>query len=103
VNKAEEILGIIFPSNEETTLPLNPGKEPLHKPTPFIAAQTAAILGFAFLPVRAVGRDHLDTVLPEFLVELVTVIRAVAYQVLGRGFYHVEVKTELHQSDLMVN
>lgn len=102
LNKAEEILGIIFPSNKETTLPLNPGKEPLNKPTPFIAAQTAAILGFAFLAVRAVWGDHLDAVFAEFLVELVTVIGTVAYQVLGLRFDHVEVKTELHESDLMV-
>ena len=48
-----------------------------------------------------VGRSS-DAVFAEFLVELVTVIGTVVYQVLGLRFDHVEVKTELHESDLMV-
>src|SRR5262249_60252360 len=36
--EAEEVLGVVFPTDEDATLPLNPSKEALHEPASHIAA-----------------------------------------------------------------
>ena len=36
--KAEEVLGVVFPTDEDAALPLNPSKEALHEPASHIAA-----------------------------------------------------------------
>src|SRR6516162_905923 len=36
--EAEEVLGVVFPTDEDATLPLNPGKEALHEPASHIPA-----------------------------------------------------------------
>jgi hypothetical protein len=36
--EAEEILGVVFPTDEDAALPLNPSKEALHEPASHIAA-----------------------------------------------------------------
>jgi len=36
--EAEEVLGIVFPTDEDAALPLNPSKEALHEPASHIAA-----------------------------------------------------------------
>lgn len=38
LHEAKEVLGIVLPANQEPTLPLNPGKETLDKPSPLIAS-----------------------------------------------------------------
>ncbi len=101
LHKAQEVGGVVFPANQQPPLPLQPGKEPFDEPAAVIAPQVAAILGLecAGGPMR---RDHIHTVLLEVIIELIAGIRAIADQVLGLGFQHVEVKTELHQGDLMM-
>ena len=36
--EAEEVLGVVFPTDEDATLPLNPSKEALHEPASHIPA-----------------------------------------------------------------
>ena len=36
--EAEEVVGVVFPTDEDAALPLNPSKEALHEPTSHIAA-----------------------------------------------------------------
>src|SRR5262249_60355620 len=36
--EAEEVLGVVFPTDEDAALPLNPSKEALHEPASHIAA-----------------------------------------------------------------
>ena len=38
LNEAEEVLGVVFPTDEDAALPLNPSKEALHEPASHIAA-----------------------------------------------------------------
>ena len=83
-------------------MPLNPGKEPFHQPAPFITTQASAILCLGFYPIPALGCDHLNTVLAQFVIQLVAVIRAITNRVLGLCLDHVEVEAQLYQSDLMV-
>src|SRR6516164_5015923 len=47
-------------------------------------------------------RDHLDAVSPELLVQRIAVIGTIADQVLRLGLDHVEVKAQLHQTDLAI-
>src|SRR5262249_39721775 len=42
--EAEEVLGVVFPTDEDAALPLNPSKEALHEPASHIAAQPSPIL-----------------------------------------------------------
>ena len=48
------------------------------------------------------GGDQINPVLLEVIIQPVTVIRAIADEVLRLGLQHVEVETELHQRDLMM-
>src|SRR5262245_48510402 len=36
--EAEEVLGVVFPTDDDAALPLNPSKEALHEPASHIAA-----------------------------------------------------------------
>jgi hypothetical protein len=38
LDKAEEIVGVILPANEDPALPLNPSEEALNEPAPHVAA-----------------------------------------------------------------
>jgi hypothetical protein len=38
LDKAEEIVGVVLPSNEDPALPLNPGEEALDEPASHVAA-----------------------------------------------------------------
>ena len=40
LNKAQEVLGVVLPANEDPALPLNPGEEALDKPAAHVAAYT---------------------------------------------------------------
>src|SRR5882757_3341216 len=56
LHETEKVGRVVFPSNQEPTLPLNPRKEALDDPAPLIPTQSAAVLGFVFL-VGAVRRN----------------------------------------------
>ena len=38
LDKAEEVLGVVLPADEDATLPLYPGEEPLDEPASHVAA-----------------------------------------------------------------
>src|SRR5438132_6202176 len=61
--EAEEVLGVVFPTDEDAALPLNPSKEALHEPASHIAAWPSSILRGRLASVAAMRRDHLDAVL----------------------------------------
>jgi hypothetical protein len=82
LHEGEKILSVIFPSNQEPALPLSPGKEAFHQPAPLVSKQSKVILSLGFSPVSSMRRDHFNTVLPEFIIQLVTVIRPVTDQIL---------------------
>ena len=63
LNEAKEVLWMIFPSDEDPALPLDPGKEAFDQPAPQEASQAASVLRRRFRSVRAVRRDHLDAIL----------------------------------------
>ena len=48
----EKIGGVVLPANEETSFPLQPGKEAFDEPAAFVPPEVAAILGLEF-PSRA--------------------------------------------------
>src|SRR5215472_187658 len=56
--EAEEVLGVVFPTDEDAALPLNPSKEALHEPASHIAAQPSPILRGRLASVAAMRRDR---------------------------------------------
>ena len=77
VDEALEVLGISLPAGDESAEVVEPSKESFDLPTTDIATQRATILG-SLLPVRSIGRDHLDaTLFPEAAIQTVTVVRLV--------------------------
>lgn len=92
---------IIFLPNQEAPLPLQPGKEALDEPTTLIASQLTAILSLQ-LPRGPMRGDHVDAVPLEIVIDPLTVIRAITTEMLGLGFEHGEIETELDQRDLMM-
>ena len=78
LDKAKEVFDVIFPSSDEATEGMHPGKEPFNLPSSSISAQRTAVLclAFSFAPV---GCDHLDAVFAgELLVEWVRVVGLVS-------------------------
>src|SRR5579872_2744891 len=45
LNKAQKVLWVVFPANEETALPLYPCEEALDEPTSLVSSQPPSILG----------------------------------------------------------
>jgi hypothetical protein len=68
LNKAQEVLGMILPSDEDAALPLNPGKEAFDEPAPHVAAEPPPILGGRLAAVGAVRRNHFDAASSQLLV-----------------------------------
>src|SRR5262249_7468307 len=90
--EAEEVPGVVFPTDEDAALPLNPSKEALHEPASHIAAQPSPILRGRLASVAAMRRDHLDAVLAQLLIEWIAIVGAIANQILRLGLDHVEVE-----------
>ena len=61
MDEAEEVFDVVFPSCNESSEVVHPGKEPLNLPSFAIAAQLASILGSVFSST-SVRRDQLDAV-----------------------------------------
>src|SRR5262249_48705109 len=93
LDKAEEILGVVLPANEDPALPLNPGEEALDEPASHVAALPSPILRGRFASVAPMRRDDLDAVLSQLRIQRIAVICAIADQVFRLGFDHVEVET----------
>jgi hypothetical protein len=73
-NSGAVVPDVIFPSGDESTEVMHPGKEPLDVPSPAIAAQLASILSSAFA-ATPIGRDQLDAVFAlELAIERVQVV-----------------------------
>ena len=87
---------MILPTNQDPTLPLNPGKEALDDPSPLVTTQSAPILG-GRLSVGTMRRNHLNALVAHGLVERIAVVRVVADQVLRLCFDHVKVEAQLYE------
>lgn len=78
---AEEVFHVPFPTSHESPRVVEPGKEPLHNPAAFGAAQRATILGRRPDPAVAVRRDQFNVpVGPQLRVQGVAVVGAIADQ-----------------------
>ncbi len=86
LDKAEEVLGVVLPADEDATLPLYPSEETLDEPPSHITAQAPPILSGRLGSVGPVRRDHFDAVLSQLLIQRIAVIGAIADQILRLGF-----------------
>ena len=79
LEQAEEIADVVFPASDQPARVVEPGKEAFDFPAATIAAEGPTVLGGT--AARAIGRDHLDTVLvAELRIEQVAVVAAIANQ-----------------------
>jgi hypothetical protein len=78
-------------------LPLKPRKEALNNPASFVATQAPSILGLPPRAVRFMRGNHLDAFFSKLRVEGITVVRAIADQILWRRLDHAEIETQLHE------
>ena len=92
LDEAEEILGVILPSDEDPALPLNPCEETFDHPSPCVSPQPAPILRGGLAALGSVRRDHLDATLTQFLIQRIAVVGAISDQIFGLGFDHVEIE-----------
>jgi len=85
--KAEKILWVILPSNEDPTLPLNPRQdsceEPFDRPSPCVSQQSAFVLRSRLAAIASVRSDHLDAVLTQLLIQRFAVVGAISNQIFG--------------------
>lgn len=85
MNEAEVVAQVAFIPDQDAAVVLQPGKEPLHFPAAFVAAQLATILGLGLGAVAAVRSDQFNLALiAQALVEWVGVIGLVTDEPLGR-------------------
>src|SRR5207247_1093616 len=68
LDKAEEVLGVVLPADEDATLPLYPSEKTLDEPPSHITAQAPPILSGRLGSVGPVRRDHFDAVLSQLLI-----------------------------------
>src|SRR5215467_12970711 len=92
LDKAEEVLWVILPPDEDATLPLNPCEEALHHPAPCVSPQPASIFGGRPAAIGAVRRDHLDAVSTQFQIQRIAVVGAISDQIFGPCFDHIEIE-----------
>ena len=102
LNESEEVLGVVFPTDEETALPLDPGEEALDEPAPRVTAEPSSILRERLSAIGAMRCNHLDALSSQLLVQRVAVVGAVTDQILRLGFDHVEVEAQLHPADFVM-
>jgi hypothetical protein len=90
MNKAEIILIKVVKPRADAAEVLQPRKQPLHLPPSLISPEHAPVLRRRFDSVRFVRRNHLDALLPKFLIQRVAVIRSITYESLrplvGKNF-----------------
>ncbi len=101
LHKPEEVCGVILPANEQSALPLEPGEEAFHEPAPFVSREVEAVLCLQF-PGRAMGRNHIHTILFEIVIEAIAIIGTVPNEMLRLGLQYIEFQTELDQRDFMM-
>src|SRR4029077_6172386 len=90
--KAEEVLGVVLPADEDATLPLYPSEEPLDEPSPRVTALPSPILRGRLAAIGTMRRDHLNAVVSQLLIQRIAVMGVIADQILRLGFDHVEVE-----------
>ena len=67
--------GGLLPADTESAVVLQPTNGAFHRPSPFVSAQLAPLLGFVLgLPVGAVRSDHLHALLGQGFIQSVRVI-----------------------------
>src|SRR3990172_1579712 len=85
MEETEEVLGMVFMTDEQAAVPAKPGEKALDSPAALVAPQGPSVLGWGAFAVVLVGRDHLDSpFLFEPLVEAVAVVGFVSDHPLGQ-------------------
>src|ERR1700675_678967 len=81
LNHPEEILWVVLPASDDTTIIMEPSKQSLDFPTTTVPAQSAAVLGDGPTPVPAVRRDQFHPeMLADALIQRIAVVGFVADQ-----------------------
>ena len=96
MDEAKKILRIPFPTYDHATLPLQPGKESLNKPTARIATQSTAVLSLGLASIRAMRSDHFDSFLLQLLIQRLAIVGFISNQIFRFGFDQVKVKRQLY-------
>lgn len=101
MDEAKVVVIVIFIAHQNPAEVLQPRKQPLNFPSPFISAQFAPVLRLRFHAIRFMRRDQLDTYFCQLLIQWVTVIRFVANQSFGLIIDKALDKSFSHKGDLM--
>ena len=75
-DEAEEVVGVIFPADEDATLPLYPGEKALDEPASYRLSRRRSC--GRLTAAGTVRRDHLDAVVSQLLIQRIAVIGAIA-------------------------
>jgi hypothetical protein len=101
MEKAEEVLGVVFPSVDDPAVVLEPGEQALDLPAAFVAAQRPPVPGLASAR-RQMRRDELDSaLLAKPRVEAVAVVGPISNQTVRCMLEEVVVEGLLDEGDFM--
>ncbi len=80
LDKAQEIGGVMLMARQNATEVLQPGKQSLDLPSPFVSTQCPAVLRHGPGPIAPMRGDQLDALLFQLGIELVTVVGLISDQ-----------------------
>src|ERR1051325_9919264 len=101
MDEAQVVVIVIFIAHQNPAKVLQPRKQPLNFPSPFITAEFAPVLRLRFHPIRFMRRDQLNTYFLQFLVQRVGVICLVTNQPFGLLLCEALHKSFSDKGDLM--
>jgi len=99
MNETQVIQGVVLITNHEAPEAAQLGEEPLHLPSPPVAAQRAAILRLGPSAVAAVGSGHRNPQLRERRIQRVGIMAAIADQSAREVVEEAGVKGRRSRSD----
>ena len=82
MDEALEVLGVVFPTDDQAAEVAQPGKESFHLPSALEASEAATVLGFRVGPSTvAMRRNHLGAkAFQQFRVQAITIVGFIANQ-----------------------
>lgn len=101
MNEAKEVLYLIVVSHNQSSVVLQPGKEPLYFPPPPVTPQAPPILCRSLSPIVSVWSYHLYPFLCQLLIQWVTIVCLIPYKMLRPLIGKTLGKSVLDKGDLM--
>jgi hypothetical protein len=94
--KTKNILGVIFPPDKESTMPLDSCTESINAPFVLIVSKVSIILRWVLLSVNFVRRDPIGFLFAKIVIQIIAVIRLITTTLIRLYFNQLKFKNQLN-------